>query len=73
MRRGLALYAARRARAEHGGCCAVVTNSNGNRARPCRHDAVTAFDVKMMRYCTKHEDHWEAQTFRQRMEMKEKA
>ena len=58
MRRGLALYAARRARALRGGCCAVVTNSNGTRARPCRHEAVTAFDIKSMRYCTKHEDHW---------------
>ena len=63
MRRSFALFAARRARAERGGCCAVVTNRNGNRARLCRHDAVTERDAYGDCYCKLHEDKFKKDKF----------
>ncbi len=63
MRRGFALFAARRARAERGGCCAIVTNRNGNRPRLCKRDAVTEVDALGDRYCGQHEDQFTKEKF----------
>jgi hypothetical protein len=55
-RRGFARFLLIRNAAKNGQCCAVVTNSNGNRGRMCKLPAVTKKNQDGQQFCRRHEN-----------------